>query len=238
MPSLSEMYNLANQKTEYIHTPSEIFAALNEAGEYVYFQVLRKNRGFFVKIDETSLVLTPGTQGQDQIYPLPDDCTQVLHMAERPASSPQLPWAPMKPSTLGKTLRDGWQGFVNWDGFGSGSGFKYAPFLSADETASDLIDAPQTMQVAITPNVDQQRAVQLVYAAKWLPIRDNSSKLMLPREGTSSMYNGAMAILTGDLDDTRQGSFASRAEINLDAFLQWVADRQLQDGMQVETDLL
>lgn len=239
MPSLSKMFSLCNQKTSFAHTADEVISALNEAGEHVYQEVLKKNRGFFVKIDETDLVLTPGEPGQDQLYPLPDDCSEILHLAERPQSSPMESWHPMSPTTLGRALSDdSWGAFVNWDSFGSGSRFKYAPFLAATDTASDFTYSPQAMQIAVTPTVDQNRACQLVYAAKWLELSDTNSKLMLPNEGTHAMYNEALAILTGDLDDSRQGSYMQRAKIHLDSFLQWVADRQLQRGMRVETYLL
>lgn len=238
MPNLATMFARINQKTASIFTPDEVYAALDEAGLLVYQKVLKENRGFFVKIDETSLVLTPGVQGQDQIYPLPDDCSEILHLAERLQNSPINRWCPMEPTTLGKALTDGWQGFVNWDGFGYGSTFKYAPFLSAPNTAGDLIPTIQTQQIAVSPTVDQPRNTQIIYAAKWLELHDATSKNMLPDEGTLAQYNGALAILTGDIDDTREGSYMQRAKIQLNAFLQWVADRQLQRDMQVKSYLL
>jgi len=238
MPSLSSMFSRINQKTSFIHTPDEVYSALDEAGLLVYQKVLKENRGFFVKIDETDLVLTPGTPGQDQIFSLPDDCTQILHLAERLQNSPTSRWSPMEPTTLGNSLTDAWGSYVDWGGFGSGSRFKYSTFLTAPNTASDFVYTDQVMQIAVTPTVDQARSTQLVYAAKWLQINDSTSKNMLPNEGTYAQYNGALAILTGDLDDTREGSYGQRYQMQLNAFLQWVADRQLQRGMRVKSYLL
>lgn len=235
---LSSMFARINQKTAFAFTPDEVYAAIDEAGLVVYQKVLKENRGFFVKIDETGLVLTPGQQGQDQIYSLPDDCSEILHLAERLQSSPTDPWRPMEPTTLGRALRDDWGAYVNWNGFGPSSRFKYSPFLSASNTAGDFTYTDQIMQIAVSPTVDQPRNTQLVYAAKWLHIVDSTSQNMLPHEGTYAQYNGALAILTGDLDDSREGSYAQRAKIQLNAFLQWVADRQLQRGMQVKSYLL
>jgi hypothetical protein len=236
---LSAMFARINQKTGFIFTPDEVYAAINESGQYVYQKVLKENRGFFIKVDETSLILNPGTPGQDQVYDLPSDCTQILHLAERPSNDPTCRWEPMEPTSIGKAFSDEWQSYVDYDGFGAGSRFKYAgPFLPASNVSGALIDYPQIQQIAVTPTVDQARTTQLIYAAKWLEIVDSTSANMLPDEGTTTQYNGAMAILTGDMDDTRTGSYAQRAKLNLDAFLQWCADRQLQRGMRVKSYLL
>lgn len=238
MPTLAQMFSRINQKTAFTFTPDEVYAALDEAGLLVYQKVLKENRGFFVKIDETSVVLQPGVVGQDQIYDLPDDCSEILHLAERLQSSPQSRWSPMEPTTIGRAISDAWFSYVDWEGFGSASRFKYAPMLEAGDTASGMIDAPQAMKVAIAPTVDQPRATQLVYAAKWCEIQDSASLNMLPNEGTWAQYNFALASLTGDIDDTREGSYAQKGQVQLDAFLQWCADRQLQRGMRVESYLL
>src|ERR1700742_23536 len=111
------MFSRINQKTAFTFTPDEVYAALDESGLLVYQKVLKENRGFFVKVDETSLVLTPGTQGQDQVYDLPFDCTQILHLAERLQSTPTDPWSPMEPTTIGKAFSDEWQRFVSYDVF-------------------------------------------------------------------------------------------------------------------------
>src|ERR1700749_4773719 len=100
MPNLAQMFARVNQKTAFTFTPDEVYAALDEAGLLVYQKVLKENRGFFVKVDETSLVLTPGAEGTDQIYNLPDDCSQILHLAERLQSTPTARWSPMEPTTL------------------------------------------------------------------------------------------------------------------------------------------
>lgn len=232
------MFNRINQKTAFTFTPDEVYAALDEAGLLVYQKVLKENRGFFVKVDETSLVLTSGTPGQDQTYDLPTDCTQILHLAERLSTDMTGKWQPMEPTSLGKAYSDEWQSYVDYDGFGSGSRFKYATLLSATNTAGDFTYNAQTQQIAVTPTVDQTRNTQLIYAAKWTRIIDSTSKNMLPDEGTLAQYNGALAILTGDIDDSRQGAYMQRAKIQLDAFLQWCADRQLQRGMRVKSYLL
>lgn len=234
MPTLANMFSRINRLTAQELDADDIYAALNEAGFYVYTKVLKENRGFFIKFDTTSIALVPGTQ----VYALPSDATDILHLAER--AQPTQNWFPIDPTSLASSLQNQanvYDYFIDDDWYDGESHFKYyGPYLDSADTvdAPDVDNTDQVQKIQITPAIDINRAVEIVYAAKWLPILDGSSELMLPEEGTHAMYNGAMATLTGDIDDTREGSYGQRAKLHLDAFLTWVRDRQMQSGPKVK----
>src|SRR5487761_2234978 len=217
--NLSQMYALCNGKSGYSRSDGEIYSALNRAGQRVYEAVIKEYRGFFIKFDETTITLTPGTQE----YTLPTDLTQILNLAERISSTQE--WNPMAPETLTDALTNlqnasGWTYFYSGQyGGRSAYGF-YGPYL--DSTATIGV---QTQKIRISPNIDQTRFCQIAYAAKWLPITDGSSKVMLPDEGTTTMESWASAELCAMNDDTRASSYMAQGDRDLSGFLSWLRMR-------------
>jgi hypothetical protein len=234
--NLAQMYNLANAKSGYARADEEIYDALNESGFRVYAAVLKEFRGFFLKFDETSLVLTPLAAGADQEYPLPPDLTQIVHLAERTTASEN--WRTMAPETLGNALTDlqdsvGWDDFYA-DSYGGDSDFSfYGPYLDAGAAAA--AQALQIMKIRVSPAIDTTRACQIAYTAKWLPITDGSSTIMLPDEGTYCMLNYAIAELRRASDDSAAGDYEDKGDRHLQSFLSWLRARQIQQPLSIET---
>ena len=222
--NVAQMYALANLKSGLARSDGEIYDALNESGWRVYSAVLKEYRGFFIKFDETSLTLVPGTVE----YALPSDLTQIVHLAERSASTQD--WAPMSPLDLDTTLCNvqnavGWGEFYA-DGYGNNSRFGfYGPYL--DASASKASQSLQIEKIRVSPGIDTPRACQIAYTAKWMPITDQSSSIMLPDEGTYAMLNYAIAELRRASDDSASGDYEDKGNRHLSSFLSWLRARQI-----------
>lgn len=227
--TLGQMYALANGKSGYSRSDTEIYAALNRAGQRVYNAVLKEFRGFFIKFDETSLTLVPGTSE----YALPADLTQIVHLAERLTSTND--WAPMAPEELGSALTNlqnaaGWSDFYSSQ-YGAQSAFGfYGPYLDATATVGT-----QTQKIRVSPAVDTSRFCQIAYTAKWLPITNAGSPIMLPDEGTPTMESWASGELCGMSDDSRSAFYMSQGDKDLQGFLSWLRARQIMAPLNIET---
>lgn len=228
--NLFQMYANCNANSGYARADGEIYAALGRAGFKVFSAVVKENRGFFVKFDETSLSLVPGTQE----YPMPADLSQIVHLAERQSAAQD--WAPIAPLDLDTALTDlqvasGWSNyFSSMYSNRSSYGF-YGPYLDAAAATG-----VQTQKIRISPGIDAPRFCQLVYTAKWLPITDGSSKVMLPDEGTYAMESFASGQLCGASDDaTRANYYELQGAKDLMAFLAWARQRQSMAASTVVT---
>lgn len=221
MPNLLQMVAMCGSRSGYSR-PNDILPALNEAGVFVYNAVLKEFSGFFLKFDTSSIVLTPGTQE----YALPADCTQVVHLAERQSTNNR--FAPMSPETIGEAL-EGAQDQVGWydlwaDSYGDDSMFSYAgPYLG-----SAAATGVQTQKIRVSPAIDATRMCELAYTAKWLPLNNAQSPMMLPEEGTHAMLNYAVAELHRANDDTLAKDYEAKADKHLASFLTWLRARQIQ----------
>ena len=232
MPTLANIHSRIQRNTRYMVSQDDIFGALNEEGFLLYTRVLKEGEGFFVKTDESTVTLQPGTQ----TYQLPADCTQVAHMAER--AQPTDSWCKMTPESQTMAL-EAQNTIINTYVIGVLGASRYSyygPYLddsqinNADPEADNL---NQIQSIRVSPPIDVPRAVQVVYIAKWVILLDDSSIMTLPEEATNALYHKAMANLTGGMDDTRQGSYAQNGEMQARGFLTWVRDRQLQSGPKV-----
>lgn len=234
--NLAQAYSLANSKSGFARPDAEIYDALNQGGFKVYAATQKEFRGFFLKIDESSLTLDPNNATQE--YPLPADCGQIVHLAERPTASED--WHPMAPETLSDALSN-LQDMVGWDSFysyqyGGDSAFGYyGPYLDAAD--AQLTGAPvQIQKIRVSPKTTQSRFVQIAYTAKWLAITDASSKIMLPEEGTLAMVNYAAGYLCGGSDDvTRASYYEAQGDKHLNSYLYWARARQIQAPLTIDT---
>jgi hypothetical protein len=220
VPNLAQMFALANARSAYSRPSGEIYSALDEAGFLVYTAVLKEFSGFFLKFDTSTIVLTPG----QAVYPLPADLTQIVNLAERQSASQN--WATINPTSLADALNNT-QDLVSWDDwggcYGEESRFKfYGPYLSAAAAAG-----VQTQVINIEPAIDAIRMCEIAYTAKWLPILNANSALMLPNEGTYAMQNFACAELLRANSDTLSAEYEAKAQKHQTAFLTWVRNRQL-----------
>jgi hypothetical protein len=212
------MYATVNSKTSFSR-PNEIYSALSEAGWLVYSAVVKENGGFFLKFDTTTVVLTPGQQE----YAMPADLTQLVNISERQTASEK--WQTIEPTSL-KDAMDNTQSVVGWLDYCYGSSeFKfYGPYLPA--AAAQGPAASQIQKITIEPAIDVVRMVELAYTAKWLPILNANSLVMLPEEGTYAMQNYAIAEIHRGNDDTLSKEYEGKGDKHLTAFLTWVRQRQ------------
>lgn len=215
MPNLAQMVGTVNSKTSYSR-PNEVYSALSEAGWLVYSAVLKENAGFFLKFDTTTVVLTPGTQQ----YMLPPDLTAIVNLAERPTSAER--WRTIDPESIQDAMQNT-QNSLGWDDscYG-GSHFKFnGPYLT-----SAAATAVQTQAITISPAIDIIRMCEIAYTAKWLPITNENSPVMLPDEGTYAMQNFAIAEIHRGNNDTLSNEYEQKGQKHLTAFLTWVRQRQ------------
>lgn len=231
---LGHAYKLANSKSGYSRSDDEIYDALNAGGWRVFAATVKEFSGFFIKFDEVSLSLSPSNATQE--YSLPADCSQLVHVAERLTSSEN--WHPMSPETLDDALSN-LQSATGWDSFwssqyGTVSEFGYyGPYL--DATAAPQGQALQIQKIRVSPIPSATRMVQLAYTAKWLPIVNASSSIMLPDEGTPAMLNYAVAELCKASDDsTRYAAYMKDGDSHLNSYLTWARARQIQAPLSIE----
>lgn len=220
MPNLAQMFALADARSSFSRPEGEIYSALDEAGFLVFTAVLKEFSGFFLKFDTTTIVLTPG----QSVYALPADLTQLVAIAERLTASER--WRPMDPTTLADAL-DSTQDLVGWDDwedlYGEGSEFSfYGPYLPAIAPG-----VAQVQSINVKPAIDAIRMCEIAYTAKWLPLVNGDSTVMLPNEGTYAMQNYAIAELNRSNNDTLSGEYETKGDKALAAFLTWVRNRQI-----------
>lgn len=232
--NLAQMYALANSKSGYSRSDGEIYNALDEAGRTVFNAVLKEFRGFFIKFDEISITLSPTQTSQE--YTLPSDLTQIVHLAERLTTTEN--WHPITPINITDALTNlqnqaGWYDFYA-DAYGENSEFGfYGPYLDAADTT--VAQPLQVQKIRISPIPDANRFCQIAYTAKWLPITDASSKVMLPDEGTPPMLNYAIAELRRASDDSAAREYETQGDKKLSSFLTWLRARQIMAPLTIET---
>lgn len=213
------MFSLANAKSYNSRTDVEVYAALQEGGFYVYSAVLKEFRGTFLKVDSTSLSLAIGVTE----YTLPADVSQLLGIAERQSSSEN--WHEMDPEDIQDAINNVQQDLNYFDygfNYGEKSQFRfYGPYLDS-VNAQNSPSSAQVQKIRISPAPSESRYVQLAYGAKWLPIVNAGSKVMLPDEGTYAMQNYAVAELLRSNDDTLAREYEGKADKSLTAFLSWM----------------
>jgi hypothetical protein len=217
MPTLAQMYATVNAKTSYSRK-DEIYSALSEGGWLVYSAVLKETAGFFIKFDTTTITLMPGQQE----YTMPPDLTSLLNIAERLTTAER--WRTIEPTSL-RDAMDNTQNMTGWDlwcDYYADSMFRfYGPYLPAG-----AVNAAQTMKITVTPQIDQIRMCEIAYTAKWLPITNANSIVMLPDEGTYAMQNYAIAEINRANDNTLSREYEAKGDKHLSAFLTWVRQRQ------------
>jgi hypothetical protein len=119
-------------------------------------------------------------------------------------------------------------GLFSISGYGPPSPFQYyGPFL--DSAASGSAQSAQTQKIRVGPITDINRFVQLVYTAKWVPIDNKISTVMMPDDGTAAMEAMAIAKLLRLNNDSKAIDFEAQGARELQNFLDWVRTRQTQE---------
>jgi hypothetical protein len=240
MPSLPQMYATCASKSYNSRSEGEIYSALTEAGFLVYAAVLKENSNFFIQFDTTTLTITPGVT----TYNLPPDCTQVINIAERLSASER--WRQLSTESIIQAL-DSPQLGDWWDAYAYNYGqsiFSYAgPFLPESNTVDQPSESSgggftgsgyQVQQIIISPTPTDTRFVELTYTAKWIPIVNSTSYVMLPDELTYAMVNYAVAELLRSNDDSLASAYEAKADKALAYALTWIRSRQIQSAPQIQ----
>jgi hypothetical protein len=243
MPNLAQMFAMCNTKSQFSRQPGEIYDALSEAGFFVYAAVLKELSNFFLKFDTTTITLQPGVQ----IYYLPPDCTQIVNLSERFTASGR--WRPIEPESVSEAVDDARQN-TSWSGYGYGnrSEFRYAgPFLQAQDITGTSPGSNQggfgvggyqgtgyqVQSIMISPTPAETRYVEIAYVAKWVPIINAQSYLMLPDECTHAMQSFAIAELLRSNNDSLAVAYDQKGQQQLDSALTWVRARQIQQNPRI-----
>jgi hypothetical protein len=225
--TIQQLFDLASRKSYYSRSDVEVWQALSSAAKWLYLEILRENRGFFIKFDATTVVLAVGQEE----YTLPADLTQLLRVRERVNAS--TPWKVVLPSSLNDPdFTDSQFAAEWWPGSdGPVSEFEYyGPYLDAGAAAI----ATQIQKFKIEPPPVDARAVELAYIAKFVEITGVNSPKTIPAEGDDAVLEKAVATLLKDHGDFEgQQAAMQEAQIHKVTFLQWVRDRQRQQVRQV-----
>lgn len=215
--TLQQMFQLAHQKSYYSRTDDEVWAAISGAALALYQKVLAENRGFFIVWDTTSMQLVAGTEE----YALPQACTQLLRVRERPLSTSK--WKLCIPEELNDP------GFEILGPYmeGGESEFKYyGGYLKM----TDAETSNQTESIRFEPPPYDTRSVELVYVARFIELTSPTSTKFMPVESDQCVLYGAVARLLGDNGDDPTAAETNAKEQEV-WFLQWVRRRQFQTAV-------
>ncbi len=227
MPTLAQMIRSANQASYWSREADEVLRALDFAQRRVYFAVTKELRESFLKFDRTTIQIVP----QTSIYTLPADFGEMKQLSERVNSA--LPWRTITPADLNdRTFLDRQRLYLNpAAGCGPPSDYEYAgPYL--DGTKAQAGATVWNIELAPMPQVALQ--CQIIYVAKYVPITSAQSFLVVPDEGRDAVEAFAIAELTRRNSDGLSQEYEQRGQRDLDLFLTWLRDRQVQAGPTVE----
>jgi hypothetical protein len=227
---LNQMYTLARSKSYFSRSDAEIFAALNEGSRYVFQNILKENKGYFIKWDTTTVEIVPNVLE----YQLPADLEQILRVRERTSASDNWRVIRNDPSLTSYTqLLDSATSYIGSCYDTTESQFMFFGPYEPQSVASDA-DDDETYNIRFSPNPIDTRTVELVYTAKFVEVTGTGSHLVIPDDGRGAVLDYAVAELLTLNGDDRAGQFYQNAERKLTMFLTLVRDRQLQDPPQVE----
>jgi hypothetical protein len=235
--TLRELYEKADRASYYSRQDADMFDALNHAGLKVYLRVVKEMKGFFLKWDETSLQLVPGTDS----YQLPSDLEQIVSLGERLQGSSDRYYklAPAEVNTVAYLWPDvdfGWA--PGWAPMQSR--FIYSgPYLPGVPTPATPPDATQPGQqkaqeifwIRISPVPTDTRQTRICYTARYVEIVNERSPVMLPSESHEAMLAYAVAELVRRNSDNLSAEYEGRGEQDMTDFLAgYVRPRQIDDG--------
>ena len=223
--TLKEMFWQAKRKSYYSRPDNEVWEALNYAADKLYKRVLKELRGYWIKWDLTTIAITAGTDE----YACPADLGQLVRMRERASTSISADdWRTISPAEFNSSAFLGYQGGGPVPAVDSpASNFVYyGPY----ELQADAVQSPQAAyKVRFAPMPSDPRAVELVYAAKFLEIANENSKLMIPQEGHQAMLAWALGELLRSNNDSASQNYSDRGDADCMEFLTFVRMRQIQE---------
>lgn len=224
--TLQQLFDKCNRRSYYSRAAADVWDALNDASLRIYRRVLKEFRGYFVKWDTTTIQLVAGTDE----YTCPADLGQIIRLAEQVPGETN--WRNILPADVNSAtfLARQWDDFIGYDCSPVSQFVYYGPYLP-QATAAQTAGVPtETYNVKIAPMPQDRRDVQILYAAKFLEIAGVQSFLTIPLEGHDALTNIAIAELLKQNNDTLAQAFAQDGAGQLEEFLTYVRNRQIQLG--------
>jgi hypothetical protein len=220
--NLAELANLANSRSGFLR-PTQVYAALTAASRKIYLRILQENRGMFIKWDTTTVAMAVGTEE----YTLPADCRQLLRVRERVSANEKWRIIRVAETVNDEDLLDlDFEDTIGTDD-GPVSNFMYfGPYLKAAAAAA----ATQLYSIRFGPVPQDVRLVELVYPANFVEIHKDSDTFTIPEEGHDALLDFATAELCRGKTPERCREYTEEGEAKLVTFLQWVRNRQMQQG--------
>jgi len=234
--NLQQMHDLAAGRSYYSRSDGEVYAALNTASKKIYLWTAREFRGYFLKIDTTTIQFAAGQEE----YACPPDLRILLKFGEQPINSAAgTPYNWMTPADLNSDRfieRENDALIINV--FGPASEFVYyGPFLDqASSTSADNKAQPtRTRKLLISPIPQDVRVTKLFYAAQHVEIVGPQSFLTMPEEAHDAILDYAVAELVRPNGDAMAQTYEAAGKTKFqEDFLPFMRQTQAQRVPQTQ----
>lgn len=224
------MFSLADKGTYYSHTGSsdEIWNAINSAGLRVYLWISKELRSYFIKWDTTTIAFAPNVDE----YPCPPDLATMIRFRERAPG--ETTYRRLNPTEVTSELfaREQEESLVGPCGDDESEFVYIGPYLPM--AAAQLADALKISNIRVAPMPQDIRQTEIVYTAKWLDIVNANSHNVIPSEGHQAMLNFVKAELLRANSDDLADKYETQGMQNLNEFLTFVRNRQIQQNSTQE----
>lgn len=225
--NLQKMYDLANSKSYYSRTanPTEIWAAITEAGRRIHQNVCKEFRGYWIKTDTTAIVTAIG---QDE-YNCPIDLGQIIRFSERLVG--ETVYRQMQPVdiTSDEFADKQWVTYLS-SLYGPSSDFVfYGPYLDQNDALLNQLPnpLPQYYKVKFAPIPQDVRQTEIIYSARFVEMESAQAPNVIPMEGHGVMLDWAVEECLRGNNDSLAGQYAQSGMMKMTEFLTWVRSRQI-----------
>lgn len=212
--TLAQIIDSVMRRSYRSRTREDVIEAINSAARRVYMWVVKETPGkYFLKWD-TTITLTPGTAE----YELPADIAQLVRIREFDAATGK--WRIIHSTDFNDLARmqNEFPTFYGYDDTVSPYRF-YGPYEKGDGK----------YYIQVQPDFDQNRNVELVYAARYVEIESESDYFMIPEDGRDVVKDFALAECLEHNDDMQSQVIRQRAGEKLTEYLTLERSRQIQD---------
>jgi hypothetical protein len=193
--NLSQLHDLAAQRSYYSRADNEVYQAISSAAKKIYLWTAREYRTYFLKTDTTTIQLQPNVQQ----YACPPDLAILIRIGEQPLNSPpNTPFSWMRPAdiTSDRFILKEFQSLVI-NQYTPASEFVFSgPFLDQADAIKQQGANPQgPKQLLFAPIPFDFRVVKAMYAAQFIEIVNANSVMMMPMESHEAILDYAVAEL-------------------------------------------
>lgn len=227
--TLLQLLQLADKKSGFSADEDEKWAAVNAAATFIYQWVCKENRGRFLVIDTSSVVIAPNVEE----YQLPADLQTIVRMRERANVSEN--WRVIHPADWNdaSVVLAQYEDLVGYDD--PTSQFQYiAPYM----LKADAVTAAQLLRTRIVPLPQEAHQVELVYEARQLEMyAPESPNAMLPAGVHYAWLDFTIAELLDGVDDAQAEVYRSKGNMKLQMYLTLLRDSTKQDRITQESYL-